>query len=90
MANTDEFWTAEEGSVYLRILQSTIYKLAQEQVFPGFKVGKHWRFRQEAILKWIDDSENKKSTPASDNPKQNYWWLQTQLLPFLKSDKSLR
>lgn len=34
MADTDEFWTAEEGSVYLRIPQSTIYKLTQEKVFP--------------------------------------------------------
>lgn len=59
MADTDEFWTAEEVSGYLRIPQSTIYKLAQDKVLPGFKVGKHWRFRREAILKWIDDSENK-------------------------------
>jgi len=59
MADTDEFWTAEEVSNYLRIPQSTIYKLAQDKVLPGFKVGKHWRFRREAILKWIDDSENK-------------------------------
>ena len=59
MADTDEFWTAEEVSNYLRIPQSTIYKLAQDKVLPGFKVGKHWRFRREAILKWIDDIENK-------------------------------
>ena len=69
MAETDEFWTAEEVSIYLRIPQSTIYKLAQDKVLPGFKVGKHWRFRREAILKWIDDSENKKSTPTSGNLK---------------------
>ena len=50
MADTDEFWTAEEVSNYLRIPQSTIYKLAQDKVLPGFKVGKHWRFRRETIL----------------------------------------
>lgn len=59
MVEIDEFWTAEEVSTYLRIPQSTIYKLAQDKVLPGFKVGKHWRFRREAIIKWIDDSENK-------------------------------
>ena len=69
MAEMDEFWTAEEVSAYLRIPQSTIYKLAQDKVLPGFKVGKHWRFRRETILKWIDDSENKKSTPTSGNLK---------------------
>ena len=34
MADTDEIWTAEEGSVYLRIPQSSIYKLVQEKVSP--------------------------------------------------------
>ncbi len=38
MAEMDEFWTAEEVSNYLRIPQSTIYKLAQDKVLPGFKV----------------------------------------------------
>jgi excisionase family DNA binding protein len=50
MADMDEFWTAEEVSTYLHIPQSTIYKFAQEKVLPGFKVGKHWRFRRESIL----------------------------------------
>lgn len=57
MADTDEFWTAEEVSEYLRIPQSTIYKLAQDKVLPGFKVGKHWRFRRETILEWIKVKE---------------------------------
>ena len=58
MAGMDEFWTAEEVSNYLRIPQSTIYKLAQDKVLPGFKVGKHWRFRRETILGWVKEKEN--------------------------------
>ena len=58
MADTDEFWTAEEVSTYLRIPQSTIYKLAQDKVIPGFKVGKHWRFRRETIQIWIKQQES--------------------------------
>ena len=69
MADTGEFWTAKKVSNYLRNPYSIIYKLSQDKVFSGFKVGKHWRFRREAILKWIDDSENKKSTPTSGNLK---------------------
>ena len=53
-----QFWTAEEVSNYLRIPQSTIYKLAQDKVLPGFKVGKHWRFRRETILEWVKEKEN--------------------------------
>ena len=62
MAEMDEFWTAEEVSAYLRIPQSTIYKLAQDKVLPGFKVGKHWRFRRETILEWIKVKEEKGSS----------------------------
>ena len=57
MADTDEFWTAEEFSAYLRIPRVTIYKLAQDKVLPGFKVGKHWRFRREKILDWVKQKE---------------------------------
>ncbi len=57
MADTDEFWKAEEVSEYLRIPLSTIYKLAQDKAIPGFKVGKHWRFRRKSIMEWIKDKE---------------------------------
>jgi excisionase family DNA binding protein len=41
-------------SKYLEVSKSTLYKLAQEGKLPGQKVGKHWRFRQETIDKWLD------------------------------------
>jgi len=55
----DEFWTAEEVSKYLRVPRSTIYKLAQDKVLPGFKVGKYWRFRSETVLDWIKQRETR-------------------------------
>jgi len=54
-----EFLTAEEVAVYLRLPLSTVYKLVQDKRLPGFKVGKHWRFRKDSIEKWIDDQERK-------------------------------
>jgi excisionase family DNA binding protein len=57
MAETGDFWTATEVAAYLRLPQSTVYKLAQDKILPGFKVGKHWRFRREAILDWIKQRE---------------------------------
>ena len=65
MTEAGDFWTAEEVAVYLRIPQSTVYKLAQEKVLPGFKVGKHWRFRREMILEWVKQKE-KHGTENSD------------------------
>jgi excisionase family DNA binding protein len=54
-----EFLTAEEVAEYLRLPLSTVYKLVQDKRLPGFKVGKHWRFRNEAIQKWIKELEIK-------------------------------
>lgn len=66
MAEVGDFWTAEEVATYLRLPQSTVYKLAQDKVLPGFKVGKHWRFRREAVMEWIKQRENIiPSQPAS-------------------------
>jgi len=75
MADTDEFWTAEEVSNYLRIPQSTIYKLAQDSVLPGFKVGKHWRFRRDTIINWIKAQEGnslKMVMPVTPSGKEEF------------------
>lgn len=53
-----EFLTAEEVAKYLRLPLSTVYKLVQDKKLPGFKVGKHWRFRREAFQEWIKQKEN--------------------------------
>lgn len=45
MVDENKFLTAEEVANYLRLPLSTVYKLVQEKRLPGFKVGKHWRFR---------------------------------------------
>ena len=70
MPDANEFWTAEEVSAYLRIPLSTIYKLAQDKVLPGFKVGKHWRFRGESIKEWIKTREGKVSSLIEENEQQ--------------------
>lgn len=49
MAEAGDFRTAEEIPIYLRLIQSTIYKLTQDKALPGFMVGRHWRFQREAI-----------------------------------------
>ena len=53
-----EFLTAEEVAEYLRLPLSTVYKLVQDKRLPGFKVGKHWRFRREAFKEWIKQQES--------------------------------
>ena len=56
-----EFLTVEEVAEYLRLPLSTVYKLVQDKQLPGFKVGKHWRFRKEAFQEWIKQKEKEAS-----------------------------
>lgn len=39
---------------YLQIPRSTFYNLAQEGKIPDQKVGRHWRFRDETIDRWLE------------------------------------
>jgi excisionase family DNA binding protein len=54
--------TIEELSDYLRISKSTLYKLAQEGKIPAQKVGRHWRFRKEAIDRWLEKQAAESTT----------------------------
>jgi len=47
--------TIEETSQYLRVPLSSLYKLAQAGKIPCQKVGRHWRFRRQAIDRWLDE-----------------------------------
>ena len=53
--------TIDELSAYLKIPKSTVYKLAQEGKVPCQKVGRHWRFRKEAIDRWLEESRPNES-----------------------------
>ena len=55
--------TIEETSKYLRIPISSLYKLAQEGRIPCQKVGRHWRFRREAIERWLDEFPMNENQP---------------------------
>jgi len=53
---SDSVMTIDELSAYLKIAKSTLYKLAQEGKLPGQKVGRHWRFRKEAVDRWLEQN----------------------------------
>ncbi|MBX3323925.1 MAG: helix-turn-helix domain-containing protein [Phycisphaeraceae bacterium] len=54
-ADPPDVMTVEQLCAYLQIAKSTLYKLAQEGKVPGQKVGKHWRFRKDAIDRWLEE-----------------------------------
>ena len=49
----NDIMSIEDLAAYLRISQSTLYKLAQDGRLPGQKVGKRWRFHKQAIDEWL-------------------------------------
>ena len=53
MTGPSEVMSIEELAEYLKISRSTLYKLAQDGVLPGQKVGKRWRFHKDAIDEWL-------------------------------------
>ena len=51
--------TVKEVGQYLKLSESTIYKLASNGEIPGFKIGDSWRFDMEEILKLIQGAKRK-------------------------------
>jgi excisionase family DNA binding protein len=45
--------TAKELCDYLKLSDSTIYKLALNGELPGFKIGDSWRFDMEEVIEHI-------------------------------------
>jgi excisionase family DNA binding protein len=57
--------TLEEVAAYLRVHESTVYRLLKAQSIPAFKLGSDWRFNQESIDKWIAEGEQEHAAPPS-------------------------
>ncbi|MGD0336350.1 MAG: helix-turn-helix domain-containing protein [Candidatus Omnitrophota bacterium] len=54
-----EVLTFEEARKYLKISNSTLYRLVQKRKVPASKVGRSWRFRKERLIAWLDKQERK-------------------------------
>jgi len=68
-SNPPEIMTIGETAQYLRISQSSLYKLAQEGRIPCQKVGRHWRFRKASIDRWLEQNlQSHKSEKLSEEP----------------------
>ena len=57
----NEFLTAQEVAEQLRLSDATIIRWCREGRFPGVKVGKGWRIRQQDLDQWV----SQKKEPSS-------------------------
>jgi excisionase family DNA binding protein len=49
----DEILTAREAAELLKVHKRTVYRLAEEGVLPGSRIGHRWRFSRNSILALI-------------------------------------
>jgi excisionase family DNA binding protein len=59
--------TAKEISQYLKLSESTVYKLASAGELPGFKIGDSWRFDMDLIVSMINNAI-KTTMKSKDEP----------------------
>ena len=45
--------TTKEVADYLRVHQSTVYKLLRRRKVPAFRIGSDWRFNKSQIDQWM-------------------------------------
>jgi excisionase family DNA binding protein len=50
---TNQIMTIREVAKYLRMGESTVYRLANEGKLPGRKIGGGWRFSRTELDKWV-------------------------------------
>ncbi len=67
MTESDDILDIEQLSRYLRVPKSTLYRLAAEGGIPSHKVGRHWRFRREAVDRWLDDPSRQPEPVPGEN-----------------------
>ena len=49
-----ELLDAKQVAAYLKLHEVTVLSFAREGKLPGFKVGREWRFRADAIRGWLE------------------------------------
>jgi len=59
LPENERLMTLEEISDYLQISIHTLYKMAQQDRIPAFKVTNKWRFRRSEIDAWIEKNRKK-------------------------------
>lgn len=49
--------TLKETAAFLKVHNSTIYRLLKAKQIPAFRVGSDWRFTREALDRWCAEQE---------------------------------
>lgn len=61
MASENEFMSVFDAAAMLGVHVQTLRKLARQKKIPSFKVGRDWKFRKEALIRWADEQRSGKT-----------------------------
>jgi excisionase family DNA binding protein len=54
-----------EAAAFLGAHEQTVRRLARRGAIPSFKVGKDWRFRKEALMRWSEEQQRARAGRCS-------------------------
>ena len=54
----DEILTASEAAALLKVHKRTVYRLAEDGIIPGSRIGHRWRFSRHNILALVSKGES--------------------------------
>jgi excisionase family DNA binding protein len=66
MADTNAYLSVDQVARRFGITTSTVYRLAQRGILPGFKVGVQWRFSPDMLESWVADQVTLERLRAED------------------------
>ena len=61
------FLSIEQVAKRFGVNPTTVYRLAQRGVLPGFKIGNQWRFSEEMLESWVADRVTIERLKKEDN-----------------------
>ena len=50
----EKLMTVKEVAEYLRLDEHTVYRMARKGEIPAYKVAGQWRFKKDALEKWLE------------------------------------
>ena len=63
---SEEILTLQEVANYLKVDEKTVYRMVKSKQLPAFKVRNQWRFKKNAIDKWIEFNNISVTNSAND------------------------
>lgn len=66
-----DIMTLREVADYLKVTKQTIYRMLNAKQIPSFRVRSEWRFKKEAIDKWIEQGTPERDCREQDKSETN-------------------